>query len=115
MALPWVRLDTGLPRNHKVLALLDIKGGKDAAFAYVCSLAYCGEQGLEGFIPKNALPFIHAKPADAAKLVEVKLWIEKPGGWVVNGWTDYQPSEEKNRLRSENAQKAAARRWGTAK
>ena len=111
MALPWVRLDTGLPRNHKILTLMDMRGGRDAAFAYVCSLSYAGEQGLEGFVPRNALPFLHAKPVDAQKLVEVGLWVEQPGGWLINGWTDYQPTDDQNKRRSEKAQKAAAARW----
>lgn len=112
MSLPWVRLDTAMPRNHKILTLLEMRGGKESAFVYVCSLSYCGEQGLEGFLPRAALPFIHAKPADAQRLIEVGLWIEQPGGWMVNGWTDYQPTDEKNKQRSEKARKAAAIRWG---
>lgn len=111
MSLPWVRLDTGLPRNHKILALLEMRNGKESAFVYVCSLSYCGEQGLEGFLPSTALQFVHAKPADAKRLVDAGLWIQQPGGWVVNGWTDYQPSNEQNKARSERARKAAAARW----
>ena len=114
MSLPWVRLDTAMPRNHKILALLETRGGKESAFVYVCSLSYCGEQGLEGFFPKTALPFIHAKPADAKRLVDVGLWIEQPGGWTVNGWTDYQPTTEQNQRRSARARKAAEARWGKA-
>lgn len=114
MSLPWVRLDTAMPRNHKILTLLEARGGKESAFVYVCSLSYCGEQGLAGFLPKAALPFIHAKPADAQRLVDVGLWIPQPGGWQVNGWADYQPTDEKNQERSDRARKAAKKRWENA-
>jgi hypothetical protein len=112
MPLPWVRLDTGFPRNHKVLALLENGAtGHRAAFVYVCSLAYVGEQGTDGFIPRTALPFIHAKPADAAKLSDVRLWVEVPGGWQINGWAEYQPSSAEHEERRKRAQLAAAARW----
>lgn len=112
MSKVWVRLDTALPRNHKILTLLESAKGRESGFVYCCSLAYCGEQGLDGFIPRNALPFIHAKPIDAKRLVEVGLWIEQPGGWIINGWLDHQPTDEKDQIRSERARKAAAARWG---
>jgi len=110
--MQWVRLDTAFPRNHKVLALMEMKDGHRAIVAYICGLSYCGEQDSDGFIPRNALPFLHARAADAKKLVDVRLWLADPGGWVVNGWSDFQPSSEENRQRSIRARAAAAARWG---
>ena len=109
--LAWVRLDSGIARNHKMLALLDMKDGYRHVTVYVFGLGYCGEQGTDGFIPRNALPFIHARPVDAVKLVEVGLWHLDPGGWLVNDWREYQPSNEETERRSTKARTAAAARW----
>jgi hypothetical protein len=114
-SLRWVRLDSGIARNHKVLALLDLKDGHRAINAYVFGLGYCGEQGTDGFIPRNALPFIHARPVDAARLVEVRLWHVDPGGWLVNDWREYQPSSEESEKRSMKARAAAAARWSKSR
>jgi hypothetical protein len=40
-----------MPRNQKILTLLAMKDGHRAAFVYVCSLSYAGEQGTDGLIP----------------------------------------------------------------
>lgn len=111
--MPWVRLDTGFPRNHKVLVLLGMKDGHRSALVYLCGLSYCGEHGTNGFIPREALPFLHARKSDADKLVTVGLWIADPGGWVVNDWAEYQPSTEEQERRSNRARAAAAARWGS--
>lgn len=110
MGLPWVRLETSLPTNPKTLALVE-DGAFRAFSAYICGLSYCGAQGTAGFIPRAALPFLHARKSDAAKLVEVGLWVECAGGWDVNGWNDFQPTSEEIQARSERAKKAAAIRW----
>lgn len=111
MGLQWVRLDTSLPRNHKVLGLLSGRDGHRAAFVYVCSLTYAGEQGTDGFIPREALPLCHGRPTDAVRLVEVGLWHDDPGGWLINGWAEYQPTNEETVLRSKKARSAAMARW----
>ena len=64
MAMPWVRLDTGLPDHPKILALIQGKKQR-AALVYVFSLAYSGRHETDGFVPKMALPFLHATTADA--------------------------------------------------
>lgn len=110
--LPWVRLDSGIARNHKILALLDMKDGYRAVTSYVFGLGYSGEQGTNGFIPRNALPFIHARATEAQRLVQVGLWHADPGGWLINDWLEYQPSNEASIARSTRARAAAAARWG---
>jgi hypothetical protein len=113
MGLPWIRLENNLAQNPKILALVEDKNYQ-AAFAYVCGLGYAGGNGTDGFIPRAALPFIHARPRDAKTLVDVGLWIECAGGWDVNSWNDFQPSTEENAQRKERAKKAAASRWSKA-
>lgn len=109
--LRWVRLDTSLPRNSKMLTLLNNRDGYRTAFVYVCSLAYVGEQGTDGFIPREALVLLHARKSDAQRLVEVNLWWEEEGGWRVNDWDEYQPSTKEMKERSARARAAAAARW----
>ncbi len=111
MGLPWVRLDTAIPRNHKILAVLRHKDGRATTFVYVCSLAYAGEQGTDGFIPREALSLIHGRASDAERLVRAGLWLADPGGWVINDWAEYQPSTEETQLRSKKARAAAMARW----
>lgn len=111
MGLPWIRLDTSMPDNPKVLELLADRGGREAAFVWTCCLTYCGKHGTDGFIPANAMPFVHGKRADFARLVAVGLLEIVPGGWEVHGWTEFQETNEETKARSERARRAAAARW----
>jgi len=113
MGLPWVRLDAGFYCNAKVLQLLAEPGGHRALVAYVASLTYSGQQGTDGFIPQLALPFIHARPADAVRLVKAEFWDIAQGGWVIHDWAEYQPSSEEQQKRSARARARAQARWQT--
>ena len=110
--LAWVRLDTAMPRNQKVLALTALKEGHRAAFVWLCSLSYAGEQGTDGFIPHPALPMIHGRPVDANRLVDVGLWVPMPGGWNIHDWADYQQSNAETEKRTARAKAMAEARWG---
>lgn len=111
MGLPWIRLDTTIADHPKILELVDDKAFQ-AAFAHVMAMTYCGKHGTDGFISRSSLPFIHARKADADRLVKVGLWHEERGGWLINGWDEYQLSDDDAKKRRERAQKAAAARWG---
>lgn len=111
MPLPWVRLDTTFPANPKLLALLADKEGYRAALVYLCSLAYAGAHGTDGFIPREALPFIHARGIDTQRLVVHRFWTIQAGGWQINGWEEFQESTDETRKRRQRAQDAAAARW----
>lgn len=110
MGLPWVRLDCQFASNPKVLYLIEDKKFR-AGFAYLAGLAYSGAHGTDGFIPAAALPFLHATKADAKALVEVGLWLEGVGGWEVNGWDEFQPSNAESQERKKKARDAAMARW----
>lgn len=112
MSLPWVRLDTALPSNPKVLALVGQRDGHRALAVYVCSLAYSGAHGTDGFIAGHVLPVIHGRKVEAERLVENSFWIPQPGGWLINGWHEKQVSSEEHEKRRKRAQAAAAVRWG---
>ena len=113
MGLPWVRLDSAFARNRKIIDLAHEKKWQ-AITAYVSGLGYSGEHGLAGFIPANALPWIHATPRIARQLVAAELWHEMAGGWQINDWDEYQPTNEEAHRRREKAKKAAASRWSKA-
>lgn len=112
MTLPWVRLDTGFPRNPKTLDLLSRGApGRSALVTYVFSLAYAGEQGTDGFIPLTALPYLHATRRTADLLVDAGLWKPDPTGYTVHDWADYQPSTHEHRTRAKRARLASCKRW----
>jgi hypothetical protein len=111
MALPWVRLDTAFPTNPKLLAMLQRKDGHRAALAYICGLAYSGAHGCDGFVTAEALPFIHARRAEASLLVTFGFWRTVTGGWEINGWNEFQESTEETQQRRRRAQAAAQARW----
>lgn len=116
MSLPWVRLDTAMPSNPKIIALVDgHKDGRASAFIYVCSIAYSGLHGTDGHIPKGALLRIGGRSADADRLVEVGLWHKDGTGWVIHGWAEYQQStdetQERRRKIQEASKKANCVRW----
>lgn len=110
MSLPWVRLDTTIASNHKVLALIEQRKHR-AVLTYILGLTYTGGHELDGFIPSAAIPFIHGTTGDAKALVECGLWEKAPGGWTVNGWDEFQVSSDETRRRRERAQAAALKRW----
>lgn len=112
--LKWVRVDTAFPRNHKVMQLV-ADGHHKAALVYICGLALSGEQGTDGWIARAHLPMIHATPRDADHLVDVGLWIARPGGWTINDWDQYQPSSEDTAKRTAHARAAAETRWARAR
>ena len=90
MALPWIRLDTTMPDNPKILGLLAERDGHRAAFVWVCCLTYCGKHGTDGFIPRAALPMIHGTAATARLLEKYGLWDEVRTGWQIHNFEKRQ-------------------------
>lgn len=110
MGLPWVRLDTQFASNPKILGLIEDKKFR-AAFVWTASLAYAGAHGTDGFLPSSCLPFLHATKADVTALVDARLWLECVGGWEINSWNEFQPSNAETQERKKRAKDAAMRRW----
>ena len=102
MALPWVRLDTQWFANPKFLHLISDRKHR-AITAYFAGLAWSGAQGQAGYVPQAALPMIHATVKDAADLAAVRLWVPDEGGWQINDWSEYQPTNEEHERRSQRA------------
>lgn len=105
--LPWVRFDTAMPDNPKILDLVGQEGGKAAGFVYCCGIAYAGKQGTDGFIPRAALPRCNGDPADAALLMAAELWQEAPGGFLIPGWSERQPTAD-SQAKTRAAKRAAS-------
>jgi hypothetical protein len=115
MPLPWVRLDTAFPYNPKLLAMFQERDGHRAGLVYICGLSYAGAHGTDGFIPREALPFVHGRITDADRLVRFGFWRKQRGGWLINGWNEFQESNEETQLRRKRAQAAAQARWEKAR
>jgi hypothetical protein len=112
--LQWIRLETTMFEHPKLLYLKEDKQYKTIV-VHLEAMTYSGRHSLAGYIPKAALRIIGATPADAHRLVESGLWTPAPGGWSINGWDEYQLSDEAAQKRKERAQKGAAARWAKAR
>ncbi len=112
--LKWIRLETTMFENPKLLYLKEDKQHK-AIVVHLEAMTYSGRHGLAGYIPKAALRVIGATPNDANRLVEAGLWTPAPGGWEINGWDEYQLAGMDEQKRRERAQKGAAARWAKAR
>lgn len=110
----WIRLDTNLFENPKLLYLQEDRQHK-LIVIHLQGMCYSGRHGLAGYLPKAALRIIGGTAADANKLVVAGLWSPAPGGWNVNDWDEYQLVDDDAQKRSEKAQKAAVARWEKAR
>jgi len=92
MGLPWIRLDSSIFNHDKTLSLLNDPSKKrhQAAFSYVCSLAWSGAHGTDGRIPEYALPVIHGDSDTARLLVKHRLWVEATAAWIIPNYADRQ-------------------------
>ena len=110
MALPWVRLDTAFFDHPKILGLAS-EGQYRPIVLHLAGMAYAGKHGTDGFIPREAIPILLGRKVDADQLVHAGLWHANAGGWDINGWDEYQISDEETKKRRDKAKTAAAARW----
>ncbi len=108
--LPWIRLQTTMFENPKILNLKEDKLHR-AIVSHLEAMTYCGRNGLSGYVPKTAIRLLHIAASDVTRLVSEGLWQIAPGGWQINGWDEYQLADADSVARSEKAKKAAAARW----
>lgn len=117
MALPWVRLDSHIGSHDKILSLVNDPSAKrwQAAFSYVSSLGWSGDQGTDGRIPTVALPFIHGTPATARLLVKHQLWDEGTACWHIRNYAERQElsvvTAGKREMKRIAAEKGNCSRW----
>lgn len=118
MSLPWVRLDSNIAGNDKILALLGEKPGAGefrAAFSYCCAIGYAGSHETSGLIKFMALPFVHGTKRSAELLVAHHLWAPDPQGWRIVNYEKRQPSaaviQQVRNAQRAGALKANCTRW----
>lgn len=111
--MSWVRLDDGFFRNRKAR-----EAGKDGRALYLAGCCYSAAALTDGHIAKRDLAVLCAeaevKPAVARRLVEVGMWIELDDGWLINDFTEFNPTaesvKEKRRLAKERQDRWKAKR-----
>jgi hypothetical protein len=120
MAQLWVRIDSTIASNDKILNLIHDASVPAArrwqSFAsYICAIGWSAQQATDGLIPRNALPFVHGSKAIADLLVAHRLWEPVLNGWVIHNYAQRQElsvtSEARRALASETARRAACARW----
>lgn len=104
VGLQWIRLDTTTFDHPKLLELAEEKQYR-AIVTHLSGMTYTGKHGLDGWIPRSAMRVIGGQTSDAKKLIEVGLWHEVAGGWAINGWDEYQVSDEESKTRKQRAKK----------
>jgi hypothetical protein len=93
--MTWVKIDDQWPNHPKARA-----AGKNGRALAVASWCWVAANLTDGFIATHDLPLlaaqaeVPAKPT-ARRLVEVGLWDECQGGWLVHDYLDRNPSAEK--------------------
>lgn len=110
MGLPWIRLDTSMFQNPKLLRL-QAENKHRAVVLHLASMCWVGQQGMDGYVPEYILGLLQGRKQDAAELVEAGLWHKAIGGWDINDWNEFQISDEDAKKRSDHARTAALKRW----
>ena len=106
--MSWARLDDRANEHRKQLL-----AGPEACWMWSCGLMYANRQDArDGFIPEPMLAMLYpfTKPKKlAAKLVEVGLWEVVPGGYLIHGYHDWNPTREQVEAeRAKGRERAAA-------
>lgn len=117
MGLPWVRLDANIATHDKILYLASDPAANrwQAAFSYVCSLAWSGGQGTDGKIPTAALGIVHGNAKTARLLVKYRLWEEATAGYQIVNFAERQQisavSEAIRTAQSDGGKRGNCRRY----
>ena len=106
--MPWARFEDRFPSNRKIRKL------DDAEFRlYVSAICWSAENLTDGVVEVDDLPLVSdvRQPSDSVQtLVRLGLWEERPGGWFIHDYFEYNPTAEQ--VRAERALKTARQqRW----
>lgn len=85
--MAWVKLDDQIARSRK-----HIRAGGEAAWFWVCAIAYSSSSLTDGFIAEEVLPLVSAAKnpkALAERLANVGLFDRIDGGYMVHDYFDY--------------------------
>ena len=92
--MAWGKLDDGYHENPKMLRV-----GIPATGLHARAISYCARHETDGHIPATwvAGQLVEFKPTEQARivraLVDVGLFEQHNGGFVVNDYLDYNPSK----------------------
>lgn len=94
--LPWVRMDSNIASNDKILHLLNdpSRDRWQAAASYLFALGWANGQGTDGRVPNVALGFVHGNAKTARLLVKYGLWSEAPAGYQIANFGERNPANE---------------------
>jgi hypothetical protein len=84
--MPWFKVDDTMPFHAKVCA-----AGNSAVGLWVRAGAWSMQQLTDGYVPTHMARTL-GSAAEARRLVEVGLWIEKGDGYQFHEWDQRQPS-----------------------
>lgn len=105
-----IYIEDTMPAHPKALA-----AGGEAMWLWAWGLGYCHQMGSQGTIPKPAVrgcASVSNPIRRARKLVEVGLWEEKGGDFVVHDWYPFNRRADDRRAQ---ARRAAQIRWGAVR
>lgn len=94
--LPWVRLDSNIAMNDKILHLLadPSRDRWQAAASYLFALGWSQAQGTDGHVPSVALSFVHGNAKTSRLLVKYHLWTEATAGYQIINFGDRNPTSD---------------------
>lgn len=89
----WLKVKANIALERKFL-----EAGPIASWLWLAGLGFCRVHETDGFIAKVHVPALSpglSQPfKHAAKLVEVTLWEDTLGGYLVHDYLDWNPSKE---------------------
>lgn len=87
--MPWFKVDDNLAFHAKT-----VQAGNAAMGLWVRSGAWSMQTLSDGFVPLQVARQLGTR-AEARRLVDCGLWIEKDDGYCFHEWTQRQPSRAK--------------------
>ena len=87
--MPYLNLDDGFADHEKVDAL------SDGAFRlHVAGLCRCAKDLTDGFVAKRRVARLtpNYKRDHLTELLEAGIWLEKPGGYEIHDYLDWNKS-----------------------
>jgi hypothetical protein len=102
--MPWFKVDDTLAFHGKV-----IRAGNAAMGLWVRAGSWSMQTLSDGHVPHDVARQLGTH-AQAARLVDVELWVEKDDGYMFHEWNQRQPSRAKvHSDREANAERL--RKW----
>ncbi|MFD4444861.1 hypothetical protein ACFWPK_34310 [Nocardia sp. NPDC058519] len=112
--MPWFRVDDDAAFHSKIVA-----AGNAAVGLWTRAGSYSSRELTDGFIPNHMIASM-GTPAQAKKLVQVRLWDKVDGGYQFHQWEERQPftkadverkrDEARERMRNVRANKSGGSR-----